>query len=155
MAPESTAEQASATDMVNSSLMEEHKVEEEGSDIDRRYKYVLGPEPEWDLDSYDGREYESDPEDRQFFSDEDDYQEFRIRKPFLKLNDEKGNTVELVEIVRAIDAGGARWNSYITFMAREYSNGPLVEYQAKVMNYAGNEKPPFPILCRPSPKLSV
>ncbi|CAH8271362.1 unnamed protein product [Arabidopsis lyrata] len=80
MAPESTAEQASATDMVNSSLMEEHKVEEEGSDIDRRYKYVLGPEPEWDLDSYDGREYESDPEDRQFFSDEDDYQEFRIRK---------------------------------------------------------------------------
>ncbi|KAL9279737.1 hypothetical protein AtEden1_Chr5g0100441 [Arabidopsis thaliana] len=36
-----------------------------------------------------------------------------------KLNDEKGQTVELVEIVRVIDSGGFRWNSYITFMARE------------------------------------
>jgi len=89
MAPESIKEemeiQASTTKMMNSSLMEEHKVEEEedddeGSDIDRRYKYVPEPEPEWDVDSYDGREYETDPEDRQFFSDEDSYQEFRTRK---------------------------------------------------------------------------
>ncbi|AED92385.1 putative protein [Arabidopsis thaliana] len=207
MAPESIKEemeiQASTTKMMNSSLMEEHKVEEEedddeGSDIDRRYKYVPEPEPEWDVDSYDGREYETDPEDRQFFSDEDSYQEFRTRKRqaieskgFLpeplsgtypiqdleevayrnmtarelntdlanlcvkKLNDEKGTTVELVEIVRVIELGGATWNSYITFMAREYPNGPLVEYHAKVMSYVGQEKPPFPILCRPSPKLSV
>ena len=63
--------------------------------------------------------------------------------------------MELVEIVRVIELGGATWNSYITFMAREYPNGPLVEYQAKVMSYVGQEKPPFPILCRPSPKLSV
>lgn len=39
--------------------------------------YVPEKEPEWDVDSFDGREYESDPEDREFFNDEDRYQKHR------------------------------------------------------------------------------
>ncbi|EOA21449.1 hypothetical protein CARUB_v10001832mg [Capsella rubella] len=157
---------------------------------------TVEPEPEWDVDSFDGREYESDPEIRGSFANENaylEYREYRIQAlknpgflpdPFnfigaiqdldepafsnmtyreyladlaslcvKKLNDYKGNTVEFVSIVRATtNGGGPRWNLYITFMAREYPNGPLVEYQAKAMNFAGQSRPPFPILCRPAPK---
>uniref|UniRef100_A0A0D2ZY31 Uncharacterized protein n=1 Tax=Brassica oleracea var. oleracea TaxID=109376 RepID=A0A0D2ZY31_BRAOL len=43
---------------------------------------------------------------------------------------------------------------YITFMAREYPDGSLVEYQAKAMDFAGGVEPPFSILCRPAPTMS-
>lgn len=158
--------------------------------------YVPEKEPEWDVDSFDGREYESDPEDREFFNDEDRYQKHRQsriealkNKGFLpdeaygiytfcnlqsqtaalassrelvtdlaslcvkKYNEDKGMTLEVDSVVRATVSRGGRWKFYLTLMAREYHNGPLVEYQAKVMWYIGNSKPPFPIFCRPSPKL--
>ncbi|KAG7550939.1 Cystatin-related plant, partial [Arabidopsis thaliana x Arabidopsis arenosa] len=141
-----------------------------------RFKYVPEKEPEWDVDSYDGREYESDPEDRKHFTSEEQYNEYRLDKLelleskgfipdyangiypfgdleasagenrtnrdelthlaslcFKKLNEYKGKCVELVSIERATVSGGARWKIYITCMAREYEDGPLVEYQAKVM----------------------
>lgn len=64
----------------------------------------------------------------------------------------QGKTLELVNVLRATESGGSKWKLYITFMAREYHEGPLVEYQAKVIKFLGDLKPPFPILCRPSPK---
>ncbi|KAL0888873.1 hypothetical protein Bca101_012856 [Brassica carinata] len=142
----------------------------------------LGCKPQWDVDSYDGREYESDPEDSKLFSDEEEYEQYRLerRRAFdnlealvydnvtnrelmtdlanlcvKKLNETKEKTVELVDIVRVIVLGGGTRKAYITFMARESLNGPLVEYQAKVVTYAKNLKPPFPIICRPSPIPSI
>ncbi|KAF2611461.1 hypothetical protein F2Q70_00007529 [Brassica cretica] len=69
-----------------------------------------------------------------------------------KLNEEKGTTVECVSIVRGNLKVGGGWKLYITFIAREYPNGPHVEYQAKAMDFGG--KPPFPILCRPASTIS-
>ncbi|CAF2120015.1 unnamed protein product [Brassica napus] len=67
-----------------------------------------------------------------------------------KLNEEKGSSVEVVSIVRSNLKAGGGFKLYITFMAREHPDGPLVEYQAKAMDFAGGIKPPFPILCRPA-----
>ncbi|XP_010438435.1 PREDICTED: uncharacterized protein LOC104722029 [Camelina sativa] len=69
-----------------------------------------------------------------------------------KLNEDKGTCVKLVEIVGATVSGGFRMKVYITFMAREDENGPLVEYQAKALRYCAHRQPSVPILCRPSPK---
>ncbi|KAF8047405.1 hypothetical protein N665_3055s0004 [Sinapis alba] len=158
------------------------------------YLNMQDPEPEWDVDSFDGYEC-YDSEDRKSFSDEEEYEEFRVFKiqawknkgfygedPFRsifpltdleepwidmstreyfadiaslcvkKLNEEKGTTVEFVSIVRGNMKVGDGWKLYITFMAREHPNGPLVEYQAKAMDFGG--KPPFPILCRPASTIS-
>lgn len=41
------------------------------------FTYVPEPEPEWDVDSFDERGYESDPKVRAVFSDEDEYMEYR------------------------------------------------------------------------------
>ncbi|KAG7602543.1 hypothetical protein AtNW77_Chr5g0101111 [Arabidopsis thaliana] len=153
------------------------------------------PDPEWDVDSFDGLEYESDPELRARFANDNAYMEYRevriqalenrgfLPDPFnfidaiqnldgpaydnmtnreylagrasscvKKLNDLKAKTVEFVSIVRATTTGGgASWKVYITFMAREYPNGPLMEYQAKAMDFVG-DRSPVPILCRPAPK---
>ncbi|KAL1195437.1 hypothetical protein V5N11_030711 [Cardamine amara subsp. amara] len=189
-----TAKQASmAEEESGSPLMKKPKVEEEedkeeenegGSDSDGNYvlcnhlwfKHVPEKEPEWDVDSYDGLEYKSDPEDRKIFSDEDEYQEYRRDKREMfnakgfipdyvkgiycfgdlehsagenwtnrdeltrlaslcvkKLNEDKGKSVKVESIVRATVSGGARWKVYITFKAKEYENGPVVDYQAKVM----------------------
>jgi len=62
--------------------------------------------------------------------------------------------VEVVSIVRGNLKPGGGYKLYITFMAREYPDGPLVEYQAKAMDFAGGRKPPFPILCRPASSIS-
>ncbi|CAH8273281.1 unnamed protein product [Arabidopsis lyrata] len=51
-----------------------------------------------------------------------------------KLNKDKDSNVELVEVVRGYYRAGPRSKSYITFMAREKPDGPLVEYQAKCMH---------------------
>uniref|UniRef100_M4CQA0 Cystatin domain-containing protein n=1 Tax=Brassica campestris TaxID=3711 RepID=M4CQA0_BRACM len=67
-----------------------------------------------------------------------------------KLNEEKGSSVEVVSIVRSNLKAGGGFKLYITFMAREHPDGPLVEYQAKAMDFAGGIKPPFPILCIPA-----
>lgn len=67
-----------------------------------------------------------------------------------KLNEDKRLSVEVVSIVRGTLKPGGGWKLYITFMAREYPGGPLVEYQAKAVDYAGHKIPPFPILCRPA-----
>ncbi|CAH8372555.1 unnamed protein product [Eruca vesicaria subsp. sativa] len=155
------------------------------------YLSMQDPEPEWDVDSFDGYEC-YDSEDRKSFSDEE-YEEFRqfkiqawknrgffeedpfrfifpltdLEEPWIdmttreylayiaslcvkKLNEEKGSTVEVVCIVRGNLKVGGGWKLYITFMAREFPSGPLVEYQAKAMDFAGGKKPPFPILCRPA-----
>ncbi|KAF8051888.1 hypothetical protein N665_1657s0008 [Sinapis alba] len=178
------------------SAMKKQKVEEEEKIYSERHVPELGCKPQWDVDSYDGREYESDPEDSKLFSDEEEYENYRLErrrafhsKGFIyeplsgnypikdlealvydnvtnrelmtdlanlcvkKLNDTQEKTVELVEIVRVIVLGGGTRKAYITFMAREFFNGPLVEYQAKVVTYAKNLKPPFPILCRPTPPI--
>ncbi|CAH8381472.1 unnamed protein product [Eruca vesicaria subsp. sativa] len=68
-----------------------------------------------------------------------------------KLNEQDtSKCVEVVSIVRGNLKPGGGWKLYITFMAREYPDGPLVEYQAKAMDFAGHKKPVFPILCRPA-----
>ncbi|KAF8048113.1 hypothetical protein N665_2673s0004 [Sinapis alba] len=64
-------------------------------------------------------------------------------------NQANGLNVEFVEVVRANYRWGPRPKSYITFMAREKPDGPLVEYQAKGMSTLDGKK--HPILCRPSP----
>ncbi|KAL0843216.1 hypothetical protein Bca101_016461 [Brassica carinata] len=158
------------------------------------YLNMQDPEPEWDVDSFDGYEC-YDSKDRNSFWDDEEYEEFRVSKiqtwknkgffeedPFRsifpltdleepwttmttreyfadiaslcvkKLNEEKGTTVEFVTIVRGNLKVGGGWKLYITFMAREYPNGPLLEYQAKAMDFGG--KPPFPILCRPASTIS-
>ncbi|KAH0888377.1 hypothetical protein HID58_050806 [Brassica napus] len=162
------------------------------------------PEPEWDKDSFDGYEC-YDPEDRESFSNDEEYEEFREFKfqawknkgfyeegPFRyifpltdleqrfrnmttreyladiaslcvkKLNEEKDErvcnllrSVEFVSIVRGNLKAGDGWKLYITFTAREYLDGPLVEYQAKAMDFAGGETPPFPIICRPAPSMAT
>ncbi|KAF3547103.1 hypothetical protein DY000_02000705 [Brassica cretica] len=139
------------------------------------YLNIQDPEPEWDKDSFDGYEC-YDPEDRKSFSNDEEYEEFREFKfqawknkkhdhkgifdgyCFLicvkKLNEEKGTSVEFVSIVRGNLKAGGGWKLYITFMAREYPDGSLVEYQAKAMDFAGGVEPPFSILCRPAPTMS-
>ncbi|CAA7022782.1 unnamed protein product [Microthlaspi erraticum] len=72
-----------------------------------------------------------------------------------KYNETEGKTVELVNVVRATHIGLGKWKMYITFMAREHYDGPLVEYQAKVIYDFAEVDPPFPILCRPSPKSNI
>ncbi|CAN6814362.1 unnamed protein product [Brassica oleracea] len=57
--------------------------------------------------------------------------------------------VDFVEVVRGHYRGGPRSKSYITFMAREKPDGPLVEYQAKAMVTLDRKR--HPILCRPTP----
>lgn len=181
-----------------SSPMKKQKVEEEEKIYSDTHVPELGCKPQWDVDSYDGREYESDPEDRKLFSDDEEYEKYRrerrrafdskgfIYEPLSgnypikdlealvypnvtsrelmtdlanlcvkKLNETEKKTVELVEIVRVIVLGGGTRKAYITFMAPESLNGPLIEYQAKVVTYAKNLKPPVPILCRPSPIPSI
>ncbi|KAG7553077.1 Cystatin-related plant [Arabidopsis thaliana x Arabidopsis arenosa] len=66
-----------------------------------------------------------------------------------KLNKDKDSNVELVEVVRGYYRAGPRSKSYITFMAREKPDGPLVEYQAKCMVTLDRKR--HPILCRPAP----
>lgn len=51
-----------------------------------------------------------------------------------------------MSIVRGNLKPGDGWKLYITFMARESPDGPLIEYQAKALDFGG--KPPLPILCR-------
>ncbi|XP_019097367.1 PREDICTED: uncharacterized protein LOC104772074 [Camelina sativa] len=73
-----------------------------------------------------------------------------------KFNETMNKTLELVNVVRVNVSGLAKWKLYITFMACEYGDGPLVEYQAKVIHSIMKlEVPPFPVLCRPSPKPEI
>ncbi|XP_010422446.1 PREDICTED: uncharacterized protein LOC104707720 [Camelina sativa] len=64
-------------------------------------------------------------------------------------NQDKVCNVEFVEVVRGNYRGGPRSKSYITFLAREKPDGPLVEYQAKCMVTLDRKR--HPILCRPTP----
>ncbi|EOA19281.1 hypothetical protein CARUB_v10001944mg [Capsella rubella] len=66
-----------------------------------------------------------------------------------KLNQIKDSNVEFVEVVRGYYRAGPRSKSYITFMAREKPDGPIVEYQAKCMVTLDRKR--HPILCRPVP----
>ncbi|EOA21514.1 hypothetical protein CARUB_v10001911mg [Capsella rubella] len=166
-----------------------------GSDSEwAQYSYVSEREPEWDVDSFDGREFKINPRIRKMCSSQELYDKYynsRLKafesKGFLpdplsgiynlhidkqngerdliadlanvcikKFNDSKIKTLELVNVVRVTVSGQAKWKLYITFMAREYPDGPLVEYQAKVLHFITEpELLPFPILCRPSPKLEI
>ncbi|XP_018454458.1 uncharacterized protein LOC108825628 [Raphanus sativus] len=78
-----------------------------------------------------------------------DYCEKMVSVCLERHNQDKGSNVEFVEVVRANYRGGPRPKSYITFMAREKPDGPLVEYQAKGMATLDRKK--HPILCRASP----
>ena len=57
--------------------MKKQKVEEEEKIDSDTHVPELGCKPQWDVDSYDGREYESDPEDRKLFSDDEEYEKYR------------------------------------------------------------------------------
>ncbi|CAD5327039.1 unnamed protein product [Arabidopsis thaliana] len=122
------------------------KIEErEGGGID--YLKVL----EWDVDSFDGLEDYSSPEVL-FSSDEEPFSEEAVQHYCLfkrQMIESKESNVELVEIVRGYYRAGPRSKSYITFMAREKPDGPLVEYQAKCMVTLDRKR--HPILCRPAP----
>lgn len=61
----------------SSSPMKKQKVEEEEKIYSETHVPELGCKPQWDVDSYDGREYESDPEDRKLFSDDEEYDKYR------------------------------------------------------------------------------
>ncbi|XP_023642407.1 uncharacterized protein LOC17893467 [Capsella rubella] len=63
----------------------------------------------------------------------------------------KGSTVTREYIVRAIVSLASGVKSYITFMAREFPDGDLVEYQAKTEKRVWQRKPHV-IFCRPAPK---
>lgn len=52
--------------------------EEEERYSDSHDPYPLDPVPEWDVDSNEGLEYESDPDRREIFSDEERYEQYRI-----------------------------------------------------------------------------
>ncbi|KAL0843214.1 hypothetical protein Bca101_016459 [Brassica carinata] len=163
------------------------------------YLNMQDPEPEWDVDSYDGYECVFDPDGREGFPNDEEYEDFRAYKikawknrgfledPFRsiypiidlediwsdritvtrrehlaniaslcvkKLNEEKRTSVEVVSTVRGNMKPGGGYKLYITFMAREHPDGPLVEYQAKAMDFAGGRKPLIPILCRPASSIS-
>ncbi|CAL9233115.1 unnamed protein product, partial [Arabidopsis halleri] len=129
--------------------------------------------PEWDVDSFDGLEYYSSPEgfygdpalrpfdhyrgikpmglEWEALTDKDfrAYWEEMVYVCLQKLNQGKDSNVELVEVVRGYYRAGPRSKSYITFMAREKPDGPLVEYQAKCMVTIDRKR--HPILCRPAP----
>ncbi|VVA93768.1 unnamed protein product [Arabis nemorensis] len=69
-----------------------------------------------------------------------------------KYNQERGLNVEFVQVVRGNFSLGSRSKTYVTFLAKEKPDGPLVEYQAKVWStFKKGEN--FPILCRPAPPL--
>ncbi|XP_019085181.1 PREDICTED: uncharacterized protein LOC104747524 [Camelina sativa] len=78
-----------------------------------------------------------------------DYWEEMVHVCLQKHNQDKVCNVEFVEVVRGNYRGGPRSKSYITFMAREKPDGPLVEYQAKCMVTLNRKR--HPILCRPAP----
>ncbi|CAE6138148.1 unnamed protein product [Arabidopsis arenosa] len=117
---------------------------EEGSDEEAKMdepeaKFDMLMAPEWDVDSFealDGKTF------REFWEE-------MVYVCLQKHNQVKDLNVELVEVVRGNFHGGPRSKSYITFMAREKPDGPLVEYQAKSMLTLDGKI--HPILCRPSP----
>ncbi|KAL0710846.1 hypothetical protein Bca4012_017824 [Brassica carinata] len=78
-----------------------------------------------------------------------DYWEEMVHVCLERHNRDKDPKVEFVEVVRGHYRGGPRSKSYITFMAREQPDGPLVEYQAKAMVTLDRKR--HPILCRPTP----
>ncbi|KAL1188353.1 hypothetical protein V5N11_031728 [Cardamine amara subsp. amara] len=61
-----------------------------------------------------------------------------------------GLNVEFVQVVRGYYLASPRSKSYITFVAKEKPDGPLVEYQAKCSMVTLDRKRQ-PILCRPTP----
>ncbi|CAH2071763.1 unnamed protein product [Thlaspi arvense] len=134
-------------------------------------KALLDP-PEWDVDSFDDLKYYSSPESN-LSSDEQPYENMENAKEHYRiykrqLIDSKGfkvdpglrpsdrylginpdSNVEFAELVRGNYRGGPRPKSYITFMAREKPDGPLVEYQTKAMITLDHKM--HPIICRPAP----
>jgi cystatin-related protein len=69
-----------------------------------------------------------------------------------KYNEVKGTNVTFGHIVRANLTRVDGYKSYITFMAREFPGGTLVEYQAKTERKVW-QKTAHAILCRPTPLL--
>ncbi|CAA7047008.1 unnamed protein product [Microthlaspi erraticum] len=106
--------------------------------------------PEWDVDSFDGLEYYSSAEEELSspLSDEDvAVEHYNMDKR--QLINSKDPKLEFVEVVRGNYRGGRKSKSYITFMAREKPDGPVVEYQAKAMVTLDLKR--HLILCRPAP----
>ncbi|AEE74242.1 cystatin-like protein [Arabidopsis thaliana] len=133
---------------------------------------------EWDKDSFDGREYHSSDDQREYATKDLEKRARFYKRTVIETKssaefppylwggiatlrglDEKmrtgvtGFNVKLDHVLRANFNPGGRTTYYITFAARESDSpdAPLVEYQAKVDWSAGKT---YPILCRPtSPKL--
>ncbi|VVB07132.1 unnamed protein product [Arabis nemorensis] len=131
--------------------------------------------PDWDVESFDGVEYyssdvvlSSDDDElviehnrvckRQIIESKGFYVDPELRPgvrfgagslPRLNHLWLKDPKVEFVQVVRGNKSGAPRSKSYITFMAREKPDGPLVEYQAKgLLTFNGIR---HPVLCRPAP----
>ncbi|KAG7624137.1 Cystatin-related plant [Arabidopsis thaliana x Arabidopsis arenosa] len=134
---------------------------------------------EWDKDSFDGREYHSSDDQREYATKDLEKRARFYKRTVIETKssaefppylwggiatlrglDEKmrtgvtGFNVKLDHVLRANFNPGGRTTYYITFAARESDSpdAPLVEYQAKVDWSAGKT---YPILCRPTspPKL--
>ncbi|KAG7576166.1 Cystatin-related plant [Arabidopsis thaliana x Arabidopsis arenosa] len=138
-------------------------------------------EPEWDVDSFNGLEYDSSEEEDEMSNEEDELKWRRVKR---QLIESKGFYVDpelmpthnyspikavadlewsaglgqtyRVECgvcgsgARGAFTAGPKSKSYITFMAREKPDGPLVEYQCKAWStFVRHEN--YPILCRPAP----
>lgn len=56
--------------------MKKQKVEEEEKIYSEIYVFELGCKFQWDVDSYDGCEYELDFEDRKLFFDDEEYDKY-------------------------------------------------------------------------------
>ncbi|EFH60785.1 hypothetical protein ARALYDRAFT_340742 [Arabidopsis lyrata subsp. lyrata] len=167
-------------------------------------------EPEWDVDSFDGLEYDSSEEEDEMSNEEDELKWRRVKRQLIEskgfyvdpelmpmqnyspikavadlewsaglgqtyreyfagwlvsVSKHSTNTrftcdnisfvlpglnVEFVEVVRGAFSAGPKSKSYITCMAREKPDGPLVEYQCKAWStFVQHEN--YPILCRPAP----
>ncbi|XP_019096195.1 PREDICTED: uncharacterized protein LOC104764240 [Camelina sativa] len=156
-------------------------------------------EPEWDVDSFDGLEYDSSEEEDAMSDEELEIKWRRFKRQLIQskgfyvepelmpmysysriravgdleqdagggqtyrdyfaemactclktYNQYKGLNVEFVEVVRGAYTAGSKSKSYITCMAREEPDGPLVEYQCKAWStFVIHEN--YPILCRPAP----
>ncbi|KAG7576168.1 Cystatin-related plant, partial [Arabidopsis thaliana x Arabidopsis arenosa] len=82
------------------------------------------------------------------------YREFFAEMACLCLktfNQYKGLNVEFVEVLRGAFTAGSKSKVYISFMAKEKPDWPLVEYQCKVCcTVVRNVN--YPILCRPAHK---
>ncbi|XP_033131927.1 uncharacterized protein LOC117126859 [Brassica rapa] len=129
---------------------------------ERNYAFHLSENLSYSL--YPGDD-EEETEDRKIFSDDEEYKVFRD----FKIQAWKNRVFFEEDPFRSIFPLTDLEEPWIDMTTREYlesivslcvkklneekhPDGPLMEYQAKAMDFGG--KPPFPILCRPASTIS-